>query len=489
MIRDIRSARERLFTPVDIAPLVFLRIVFGSVMLWEVVRYFQHGWIERYYSPADFHLRYYGFEWVTPWPGHGMQWHFVALGIAAACIAAGFLYRIAAAVFFAGFTYVFLLDEAHYLNHFYLVCLLSFLLIFVPAERSCSVDAWLGRVRRSDFAPAWALWVIRAQIGLPYLFGGIAKLNGDWIRGEPIRMWLAERSDYFLIGPYVHEEWFVYFFVIGGLLLDLLLVPSLLWRRTRVPAFLAAMSFHLMNAWLFRIGIFPWLMLAASLVFFPPEVSRRILNFLRFPIDGRASEGDVFTPPRKQVLVAALLAVYLGIQVLMPLRHFLYPGNVNWTEEGHRFSWHMKLRDKEGNAVFHVVDRATGKKWTVNPSSHLDPWQASMVPKHPDMILQYAHELAEKSRRKGIADVEVHADVLVSLNGRKRQRLIDPAADLAKVERSLHHADWILPLTEPLPPPGRKRKIMDNQAHGPARDARTGADTSGQEISSAESSR
>jgi vitamin K-dependent gamma-carboxylase len=441
---------RKLFEPIDIAPLVYLRIVFGCVMLWEVWRYFDHGWIDRYYSPSDFHFTYYGFEWVRPWPGNGMRLHFAALGLAAACVAAGLFYRIAAALFFFGFTYVFLLDEAHYLNHFYLICLIGFLLIFVPAHRSCSLDVHLARTRRSDFAPAWSLWLLRVQIAIPYVFGFIAKLNADWLRGEPMRMWLARRAHYPVLGSFVHEEPVVWFFTIGGVLLDLLIVPCLLWKRTRIPALLAAASFHLLNAWIFRIGIFPWLMLASSLVFFPPECSRRVLRLLRLPIDARPARDEAAVMPTGTRVIALLVAGYVAVQVLLPLRHFLYPGNVNWTEEGHRFSWHMKLRNKAGELRFDVRDPESGRHWSVDPADRLPEWQLDMVRTHPDMILQYGHYLAERGRSKGFARVEVRARSLAALNGRRKQPLIDPSVDLAKVRRSLWPSHWILPLTEPL---------------------------------------
>src|SRR4051812_6575259 len=122
---------SRFFAPVDISWLVFFRIVFGCVMVVEVGRYFAYGWIEAF-NVSDFRFGYYGFEWVKPWPDPGMHIHFAVLGIAAACLALGFCYRVMAAIFFAGFTYVFLLDETRYLNHFYLICLISFLMIFLP---------------------------------------------------------------------------------------------------------------------------------------------------------------------------------------------------------------------------------------------------------------------------------------------------------------------------------------------------------------------
>jgi len=66
-----------LFTPVDISFLVFFRIVFGGIMLWEVYRYFTNGWITRYFVEPVVNFPYYGFSWLTPWPGHGMYIHFL----------------------------------------------------------------------------------------------------------------------------------------------------------------------------------------------------------------------------------------------------------------------------------------------------------------------------------------------------------------------------------------------------------------------------
>ena len=213
-----------------------------------------------------------------------MYIHFFVLGLAAACVMVGFLYRIAAPVFFLAFTYSFLLDQTRYLNHFYLVCLISFLMCFLPAERAFSVDALLRRKIRSDVVPAWTLWLLRAQVGIPYFYGGIAKLNSDWIHGgEPMRTWLRPLTRMPGVGPIFTADWVVYSFVIGGLMLDLLVVPLLLWRRTRLFAFAAAVVFNLINAVIFDIGIFPWLMLGALLIFFPPDLMRRFARAFMSP--------------------------------------------------------------------------------------------------------------------------------------------------------------------------------------------------------------
>ncbi len=49
---------------------------------------------------------------------------------------------------------------------------------------------------------------------------------------------------------------------------------------------------------------------------------------------------------------------------------------------------------------------------------------------------------------KGHADVSVYVDAWASLNGRPRQRLIDPNVDLAREEEGWGHKRWIVPLKE-----------------------------------------
>jgi len=468
----LRRVCAALFEPVDISFLVFFRVIFGGILVWEVYRYFTRGWIGRYFVEPVVNFTYYGFSWVKPWPGRGMYIHFFVLGLAAACVMAGFLYRIAAPVLFLAFTYFFLLDQTRYLNHFYLVCLISFLMCFLPAERAFSVDALLRQKIRSDVVPAWTLWLLRAQIAIPYFFGGIAKLNSDWIRGgEPMRIWLSPFTKIAGLGHLFAAEWVVYSFVIGGLLLDLLVVPLLLWRRTRPFAFAAAILFNLINAVIFEIGIFPWLMLGALFIFFPPDLVRRFARAFMSPGEGfddsepsqtsvRAkpiSSGKTFSEGRScprlstsQKVTVGLLAAYLAVQLVLPLRHFLYPGNVSWTEEGHNFAWHMKLRTKSGEAVFTVTHPRTGQTWTIKPEDYLESHQVTKMTTKPDLLLLFAHHLAAEKRREGYDDVEVRARVMVSLNGRQPQLLIDPNVDLAKEQVRLLPTPWIVPLSTPL---------------------------------------
>lgn len=439
-----------LFSRVDIASLVYFRVAFGAVMVWEVWRYFSHGWIRTLYIEPPFFFKYYGFEWISPWPGFGMYLHFAALGVLAAFIMLGFSYRASAALFFVGFTYVFLLDQSNFLNHFYLISLVSLAMVFVPAHRAFSLDAWMRPHIRSETTPAWAVGILAGQMGIAYFFGGVAKLNADWLRGEPMRTWLADRTDFPLVGELFTEKWAAYLFSHGGLVFDLFIVPFLVWRRTRIYAFSAAVLFHLMNAELFSIGIFPWLAIAATALFLHPSWPRKMSGKLGF--GGGAEIRDAVPPPisavtGRRVAAASLIMVFFAVQISVPLRHHLYPSDVLWSNEGSHFAWHMKLRSLSGEAAFHVTDPASGETWEINPSDHLTPRQLSKMSPQPDMILQFAHEISDAFIEDGhYGEVEVRADVRASLNGRDPQTLIDPSVDLAKESRSLTPKTWILPL-------------------------------------------
>lgn len=442
-MQRIRIQTYRLFEPIDIAPLVFFRIGFGLLMLWEVWRYFHYDRIARYFVEPDFFFHYMGFGWLKPLPGDGMFVLFHVLGALSVCIALGLFYRVAMALFWLAFTYVFLLDQAQYLNHFYLVSLVAFLLIFVPAHRAFSLDALLRPGIRSQVASAWALWLLRGQMAVVYVYGGIAKLNPDWLAGEPMRAWMADRTDFPLIGHLFTQEWMVYAFSYGGLLLDLFIVPLLLWRRTRLPALAMALTFHLMNDQLFNIGIFPFLAIAATLLFMPPGWFRPW--FARRPAP---NDPPTWAGARRRSWVVAGLAVWFAVQMLLPLRHWLFPGDPSWTEEGHTLAWHMRLRQKGGEIALFASDPATGTTWRLPSEAYLSPRQFDQMKDNPHMILRFAHGISQRLAEQGMPGLQIRAWSMISLNSRPFQLLLDPTADLVQMPDHLLAADWILPLVQ-----------------------------------------
>ncbi len=452
------------FRATDIASLVFFRIAFGVLAMTDVLStWIYYHLTKNAFDPDAFQFAYYGFEWVTPLPEPFMSALFLSLILAAVLIIFGYWYRWTATFFALGFTYVFLLEKAHYLNHGYLFCWLSFVMIFLPVDRNFSWSVWRNPARRLEEVPYWCLLVLRFLIGVVYFFGGVAKINGDWLRGIPLVDWMEYKSSTPVIGPMLGLSWTPYLMAYVGLFLDLTIAFFLLNRRTRPWAFGFAICFHLLNMLIFNIGIFPYLSISLTALYFAPDFPRKIVSWFaaRFSRVGRLVNGwqvRMRTVPtanrylwqadarfRKPILVA--LVFLAAFHILVPLRHHLFPGNVAWTEEGHRYSWRMMLRSKQGRGYFRVIDE-NGTIETIRPKDLLSSRQERKLSTHPDMIVQFAHFLRDRYRQEG-KTVSVFAEVEARLNNRPYQTYIDPSVDLAKEQWSyFDHSDWILPLVE-----------------------------------------
>ncbi len=438
------SALDR---PVDGASVALFRVLFGALMLVSTLRFFAHGWIAEYYVTPKYFFHYWGFGWVRPWPGVGMYVHYLLIAVAAAFITLGFYYRFAAAVFTVAFGYAHFCDKTNYLNHYYLATLLGLLLVVLPLDREYSVRVWRRPTERRGQVRAWVLYLLRFQIGVVYVFGGIAKLNRDWLtHGEPLRIWLLANAELPLLGHFVSRPWFGLVFSWAGVAFDLSIVPLLSFRATRKLAYGAVLAFHVLTALLFQIGMFPWLMIACATLFFDPSWPRAVWLRLRahplplnLEIAGRALGGRAYAA-----------AAYVAFQLLVPVRSLLYPGNTLWTEEGFRFAWKVMLIEKSGTLELEVKDQA-GHRFLVSPSEYLTPFQARMARTQPDMILELCQIIARDFERRGHGMVKVYADAQVSFNGRRRQRLLDPTVNLAAQTDTLAPKPWILPAPQSRP--------------------------------------
>ena len=434
--------------PVDAASAVAFRVTFGLLGLAAVVRFAANGWITELYVEPAYHFTYSGFWWVQPWPAWGMYLHFGLLGLASLCVALGYRYRLSITSFFLLFTYIELIDKTTYLNHYYWVSLVSFLMIFMPLNRAWSLDALRNpSPEQDDTMPAWVIWTLRAQVGVVYLFAGIAKLNPDWLlHAQPLRIWLYNSGDLLLVGSLLKEAWVAYAMSWSGAAFDLTIVGWLLWRRSRPFAYAVLVVFHVITWLLFPIGMFPWIMMAGALVFFPPDWPRRLLSTLRRrPIPAQSFDPPAMSRPGWFLRAGVIaLAVFALAQLIIPLRHWAYPGNVQWNEDGYRFAWRVLLTEKTGHLRFRVTDHTTGEEWLAYPEDYLTPIQAERMAYQPDMILSTAHIIAQDEYRRG-RDVQVRADAFVTFNGREAARFIDPGVNLARVEPGLAPKGWVLP--------------------------------------------
>ncbi len=441
------------------APLAVFRIGFGLMMLYSIIRFWAHGWIRTLYLEPQFQFKYYGFSWVQPL-GDFTYVIFAICGIAAFFIALGFKYRISMLVFFLSFTYIELMDKTTYLNHYYFISVLSFLLLFLPAARYFSIDN-LSRLKIDDKStpqiPKWTIDSIKLLLGIVYFYAGLAKLNSDWlIKAMPLRIWLPSKYDIPLLGNLMEQEWIHYAFSWSGMLYDLFIPFLLLYKRTRLWAFVTVVIFHVMTRVLFPIGMFPFVMIVSALVFFDARLHERIINFLRrllLPLRPFAiplsRKRNLINPPelKHRNLVVPLLAIFFTIQLLLPWRYLVYPGELFWTEEGYRFSWRVMLMEKMGSAQFKIVDGA-GNSFYINNTDFLTSFQEKQMSHQPDFILQYAHFLGDHYTAQGYENVQVYVDSYVALNGRLSQPYVDKTVDLYTIKDSFQHRDWILPFND-----------------------------------------
>lgn len=440
------------FIPVDNAGVTFFRVAFGGLMAAWAWNYLASGRVTRLYVEPSFNFTYYGFDWVAPWPGNGMYLHFFAIMMLSLMIAAGLFYRFAACGFAIAIIYVFLLDRTNYQNHYYLICLFGCLLTLLPLNRNVSVDAWRKPAIATQTTPAWVYWAIRFHVGVPYFFGGIAKLTPDWLLGQPMGMFLSTKTGIPVIGSLVSWQSTGLALSWSGLLFDLLIVPALLWRKTRVVAYVLCIAFHLTNAVLFQIHVFPWFMIVATTIFFDPAWPRRLLTAGQGKKMPEATENfhqGQYQRPRKLILFA--VGAYLLFHCVWPLRSRFYGGEPSWDERGHLFSWRMMLRAKEVGLGYAIVDPKTGGVANVDHKQFIDAEQSEKFGRDPELILLMAHFIANRFESETGRRPQVYAFVLASLNGRKAQLMIDPNVDLAAEPRGqFGQRDWVVLLTEPL---------------------------------------
>lgn len=441
---SLKSACDRivayLWQPVDGLTLSVYRIGFALLMLYEVYRI--AGLVDAEYLATQCPFRFDGFDWL-PTPSRA-QFDVLIAAMAVSCglMAAGLLFRAAAITWFGLYTYVFLLEQTLYNNHYYLISLLSFLFCVTNADTSLS----FGKHQRSRFIPAWQLWIFRFQFALVYSYAGIAKINLDWLQGEPVRYMLQVRTEAFAWHEFYTSDTVVYFIAYGGLLFDLLIPWLLLCQRTRRLAVALILIFHITNSQLFQIGVFPWLGIWSTILFLDPERTRRTLRLVNRNTLSMSNATSTPTASFVQRWVTALIAIYVAVQIVAPLRHFAYPGNVSWTEEGHNFAWHMKLRSKDSMYRFYSVN-VRGQMTPIDQTNYLTPKQQQEIASRPTLLHRFARFLNRTVAESHTNEDRIVVHAIASLNGRPFQYLIDPQVDLGRQPTAwCGSAAWIEPL-------------------------------------------
>ncbi|MDP2435613.1 MAG: HTTM domain-containing protein [archaeon] len=441
-----------------------------------------------YFVPrVRFHYPY--MEWVEMLDGGTMRLLCLLLILTGLLVSVGFFTQAALLTYNVIFTYIFLLNRSEYLNHFYLLIVINAMLLVYPLAAGHSVDAWLfPSSSRRPTVPRWTLVLFLAQLAIVYTFAGIVKINADWLRAEPLVHWLGKRA---AIHPLLGQELTAYLFSYGGLVYDLTVFPLLLWRRTKLLGVILSCFFHLTNKYIFNIGIFPWMMLASTTLFFhpswphmiffrpPPDPLPAIQPFLfhasketsrSVPSSSSSSSSSSLVPhfakrptqvlrvhrplSWEKVALITLALLFLAQQVVVPLRSLQYEGDVAWTEYGHLFSWRMKLRDKACEGSFSVELSVSNQTvlYQVSPSEFVTRRTWTRIKSRPDMIVEFAHAISNAYNHLGSgADDKpprVFANIRCQLNFRPVQQFTNPEVDLS----SLRLYDWPYPFIVDLEP-------------------------------------
>lgn len=301
--------------------------------------------------------------------------------------------------------------------------------------------------------PQWCLWVLILQVWIVYSFASIAKIYPDWLDASLPAHLMKPKANYYLIGNLLQQSWLHYGMAYVGIAFDLLIVPLMLWKRTRLVGFGISIFFHLFNSFVFHIGIFPYMSISFALFFFTAETlqKRFIPSSLRpnFKEKLKTDESTfdrnakVFVPTYRNILVA-VLGIYFLFQLALPLRHWFFKDDVLWTEEGHRLSWRMMLRAKNGHLTVWTTDKKTFIRTKYNYHALLTQKQQRAVTTKPDMLWQLAQRIKKIEAAKG-KDVAVYMNSEVSVNGSSYYPFIDPKVDIAAEEwHPFKHSEWIL---------------------------------------------
>lgn len=432
---------DKLNSPVRPQALGLFRIIFGIILLWDLGRIKSTGLVDSLY--VHDHIFYYDFL-KLPFPSQEVLNGLISLlFICAVFITTGLFYRWAMSFFALGFTYFFFLDPVLYNNHLYLICLLSFLMVFIPADASFS----LSKSRRANYIYRWHYLILQFHIILVYFMGGVVKLNPYWLDLHPV-IEIAQATSARTGFSFFTDSWFVYLLAYGGIVFDLLIGPLLLITKTRKVAFILAIGFNLTNSYIFNdIFIFPFFMISSLLLFVDVDkFHQRIANLKLIAKDieskNRGALGRVGL---------FILSVYIVYHLFMPFRHFLYEGYTDWTGEGQRFAWRMKIQHRKvTETLFLLMDVDRKVIHEVDPKNYLFPDEVDQMCNSPQMIVQFAHYLKDVIAPKNdINNCWVKSRIKVSFNGLPAQYVFDPELDLIAASlRKKSINDFIEPLNK-----------------------------------------
>lgn len=435
----MKILKGKLFQEIDNSPLIIFRMLFGFLLFVESWGAILTGWVKTNLISPKVFFSFIGFEWLHPLPGYGMYFYFICMGVLGLLVMIGYRYRLSLLCFTILWTAQYLMQKTAYNNHYYFLTLICFLMLFLPANAYYSIDVKRNKNIKSLTMPQWCSFVLILQVSILYIYASIAKLYPDWLDGTFTRLLYSHKTDFPFIGKFFTEKWFYISIAYLGILFDGLIVPMMLWKKTRTLALIASLIFHLSNSFILKVGIFPYFALSFIVFFYPPDTIRRIF-FKKRP----ALSLKTYNYTNKNQTYILLVIIYFIIQLLLPIRHYFIKGDVFWTEEGHRLSWRMMLRQRNGSTYFTIIDKKTKEILTFNMHDLFTEKQIHRIDCYPDFIWQAAQYIKQDFKQKN-KEIEIYANTKISVNAHPFKQFIDPKIDLASVSWDyFKHSNWIL---------------------------------------------
>jgi len=443
----ITSFKNYLSKPTYGHILGLFRIIYGCFMVYQMVDYIQMDLVKNAFILPKIHLSY--FDWLQPMPERVMD---AMLGLAllsAIFITIGWLFRPACWVFGLFYGYFFFLDKSLFNNHIYLFLLLSLMLSMTHADRFFSVRSLRSKEDSANLRiPRWEVFIFQLQFAIVYFYGGLAKLNPDWLlREEPVRSMVeAYPSDHILAG-WLKLGFQPVFLTYGGLLFDLA-IPFLLWyRKTRWWSLIPLFFFHISNSLTFNdIGVFPFIMMLSTVLYFEPDE----LPILKQAISSgnsrnKARQTNTLVSP---MWVKKLVVAYVAFQLLFPFRGLFLPNPVNWTMIANRFAWRMKCQSRFMEEMAYTVqDGPNGQPVPVEINTFVNPAQINVALHDPIAAADIAKGVAKEAMLYSVADPIIKANIKVRWNGYPAANTVDPNIDLSEVTASpFKKLDWVMPV-------------------------------------------
>lgn len=427
--------KNLLYKNIDGSALIVFRFFFGFLVACESFGAIITGWVKNVFITPRFTFSFIDFEWLQPLPGSGMYFYFAIMGLTGISVMLGYRYRVNIILFTLLWSGVYFMQKSSYNNHYYLLVIISFLMIFIPANQEKSFDVKFGLVKSKKTIPNWIHLVLISMMAIVYFYAAITKFYPDWLNGTFTKnLLLGTVAPSFLLKLF-KQKWFYLFIAYAGIFFDLLIIPLLLFKRTRTVALVASFIFHIFNSLTLKIGIFPYFALSFALFFYDPKKVRKLF----FKEEIQIENYENFYGKN---IVKFLIIPFLILQVVLPLRHHFIEGDVLWTEEGHRLSWRMMLRERRGFISINVKNNNTNEIIDYNFTKDLTSKQILQLAVKPDFIWQYCQRIKEEFKGENIS---IYITCKNSINRGPYKTLIDPNYDMAKAKWNyFKHNEWIL---------------------------------------------